>query len=113
MTGRKKERGCIFAVRDFLTGFPGPTPDQKQVLVYLALYADSDGSNIRPGFARLTTLGIHRRKIRPAINYWRAMRVLILVRPGTPGPGGRADEFRIDVQRLIEFSSTVETEFRG
>jgi hypothetical protein len=108
MTERKKERGCIFAVRDFCDAFAGATPDQKQVLIYLALFADPDGSNIRPGFARLNALGLHRRYIGPAIRFWIDLRVLILTRPGTPGRGGRAAEYRIDVQRLVEFSSTVE-----
>ena len=108
MTERKKERGCIFAVRDFCDAFAGATPDKKQVLIYLALFADPDGSNIRPGFARLNALGLHRRYIGPAIRFWIDLRVLILTRPGTPGRGGRAAEYRIDVQRLIEFGSTVE-----
>jgi hypothetical protein len=108
MTGSKKERGCIFAVRDFCDAFAGATPDQKQVLIYLALFADSDGSNIRPGFTRLNALGLHRRYIGPAIRFWIDLRVLILTRKGTPGRGGRAAEYRIDVQRLIGFSSTVE-----
>jgi hypothetical protein len=108
MTERKKERGCIFAVRDFCDAFPAASPDQKQVLIYLALFADPDGSNIRPGFARLNALGLHRRYIGPAIRFWIDLRVLILTRPGTPGRGGRAAEYRIDVQRLVEFGSTVE-----
>lgn len=91
---RRQGRECIHVVRDFLIRWNDATADQKQVLLALAAFAP----DIRPGHAQLCALiGIHKSKIRPAIAYWLALKILVLVNPGRPK---NAAVYRVDLAQI-------------
>ncbi|WP_229070794.1 LAGLIDADG family homing endonuclease [Actinoplanes sp. DH11] len=88
----------------------------KLVAHRLATYADSDGTRIHPGIARLATdLEIDYRAARDVLSLLRRLGLITLVRPATGR--GRADEYRLtlptdllDRDDLTVWSPTTHTD---
>jgi hypothetical protein len=97
---RRQGREVLHVVRDFLVGWNAATAEQRQVLLALAAFAPA----IRPGYEQLRALlGIHKNKIRPAIAYWLALKVLVLETPGRPR---HAAEYHIDLHQMAALLGT-------
>jgi len=94
---------CLYWVRDQLLPVCRCSPMERHILLYLASFADPDGSHIYQCDRSIAAgTGHDRRHVRDALEYWELEGALIKVRPGRPGRG-HGPEWRIPVpqRRMI------------
>jgi hypothetical protein len=77
-------------------------PVERNVLLLMSGWADPDGTNIIQSYdsiARVT--GYSKSAVRLAVEFWLALEVLILVKPG--GGRGHAPQYAIDLTKVESF----------
>jgi hypothetical protein len=88
---------CLFWVRDVYLPLCRCTAAQAHVLLYVASFADPDGSSIFASDRSVAKGTRHdRRTVQDAFEFWEVTGALIKVRPGRPGRG-HGPEWRIPV----------------
>jgi hypothetical protein len=102
MSGRRGDPSkltSVFFVRDCVMPSVKSSPAAKSILLWLATYANPDGTRIFMGSRKIAELtGYVRNTVIAAIKFWLATGILVLVKRGRRG-SGHANEYRIALEK--------------
>jgi hypothetical protein len=102
MSGRRGDPSkltSVFYVRDCVMPSVKCSPAAKSILLWLATYANPDGTSIFMGSRKIAEVtGYDRNTVKAAIKFWLATGILVLVKRGMRG-SGHANEYRIALEK--------------
>jgi hypothetical protein len=97
---------AYFSARQMLQNAPMKCgPVERNVLLLMAGWADPDGTNIIQSYDTIREVtGYSKSAVRLAVEFWLALNILILVKPG--GGRGHAPQYAIDLTKVETFITT-------
>jgi len=90
---------ALFFVRDSVLPYIRCSPAAKAILLYLASFANPDGTSIFMGSRKIAEVtGYDRNTVKAALRLWLEIGILVLVKQGRQG-SGHANEYRIALEK--------------